>query len=114
MHIAGTCRKTYIQAGGNTHTVKQNNLLAKQNLPHPHHFSKGPSLIILLNQLKHETKINLLRIVHTFCHTFFVGNIPWDNGTILEDNPRIEMGIGIGIEQLWNYNIIFICCTRVY
>lgn len=31
----------------------------------------------------------------------------WDNGTILEDNPRIEMGIGIGAEQLWNYNRIF-------
>ena len=30
------------------------------------------------------------------------------------DNPRIEMGIGIGIEQLLNYNRIFICCTRVY
>ena len=66
MHIAGTCRKTYIQAGGggggggNTHTLKQNNLLAKQNLPHPHHFSKGPSLITLLNQLKQETKLNLL------------------------------------------------------
>ena len=67
--------------GGNTHTVKQNNLLAKQNPPHPHHSSKGPSLIILLNQLKHETKLNLLRIVHTFCHTlsrqYTMGQ--WDN-----------------------------------
>lgn len=50
-----TCKQ-----GKNTHTMKQKNLLAKQNLSQPLHFSNGPSLIILLNQLKHETKLNLL------------------------------------------------------
>lgn len=36
------------------------------------------------------------------------------NGTILEDNPRLEMGIGIGAEQLWNYNRIFyLLCKSV-
>lgn len=92
--------------GGDTHMVKQNNLLAKQNLPHPHHFSNGPSLIILLNQLKHETKLNHYELFTHFA-TLWAGNTQWDNGTILKDNPRIEMGIGIGVEQLWNYNRIF-------
>ena len=52
-------KRTYKQ-GKNTHIVKQNNLLAKQNLPYPHHFSNGPSLIIQLNRLKHKTKLNHL------------------------------------------------------
>ena len=92
--------------GKNTHMEKRNNLLTKQNLSHPHHFSNGPSLIILPNWSKHETKLNHLRSVHTFCHTLS-RDIQWDNWTILEDSPRIEMGMGIRVEQLWNYNGIF-------
>jgi len=52
-------KRTYKQ-GKNTHMVKQKNLLAKQNLPQPLHFSNGLSLIILLNRLKQETKLNHL------------------------------------------------------
>ena len=58
----------YIQAGEKYTHGETKNLLAKQNLPQPLHFS---------------------------------------NGKILEDSPRIEMGIGIGVDKLWNYNRIF-------
>ena len=57
---AGTCRKTYIQAGEKYTHGETKNLLAKQNLPQPLHFSDGLSLIILLNRLKQETKLNHL------------------------------------------------------
>ena len=57
------------------------NFLAKQNLPQPLHFSNGLSLIILLNRLKQETKLNNLWSVHTFCHTLSREHTmgQWDN-----------------------------------
>lgn len=92
---------------GKIHTWRNETIYSQSRIfPTPHHFSNGPSLIILPNWSKHETKLNHLRSVHTFCHTLS-RDIQWDNWTILEDSPRIEMGMGIQVEQLWNYNGIF-------